>query len=261
MPINTVPTDNAGVKYYKLRRLQREGFDYKEPCFVQYNKETKTEEFVSYSFGGELYQVELKEPKVFTSSKSGQEFTSQDVAFTFVSQDNLGNNIKEILQIDRNTTLLETLVAKIIFAESYHWLDLQVGRFKPKNSTTYRDFLSVMQNGMKLPSMIGVNHPEYPLPKGAIEIPKKVYLDVKKKELDPDTKKMIYVDGKEIDPNWIAQKDEIFDKAIDDLIAKVDKWAKDHPKDFTIKQQPETTPQGENLVDIDTDVIGVTMPF
>jgi hypothetical protein len=261
MPANTLSNNKGSAKYFKLKKFEyqkqvgQRAFPVKEPAFVKYNPETKQEEFISDSFGGELVKVSIGEPKVFTSKKTGQDFVSQDVFFELHSVDRDGFLTREVVVVSRNSSLLETLVAKLVKVENFKWVDIRVGQFIPKGQSNYVDYLTVMQNGIKLPSMIGVNNPNYPLPEGAIVLPPKVFLDIKKKTVDPITKKSVSVESKQIDTDWVTQKDEIYDQCLEVLIANVAKYVEANPR--PIAPLPEGVSEMPDL----EDAINVIMPF
>jgi hypothetical protein len=270
-------SDNSeSAQYFKLKKFEYsktsqndKAIAVKESCFTKYNQTLKKDEYVSNSFGGELYKVTLAKPKTLVSSKTGQDFVAQDVFFEFHSYDKDQNLVREVVTISRNSSLLEGIIASLIFETNFSKIDFKTGSFIPKGKASYIDFITVYSNTVKLPKMIGTESDEYPKPKGAIVLPKKVYNKVLKSSTDPDTGKKVQVEINEIDSNWVFEKDQVFDTAIETVIKNVEKYTAENPKDYTpktyIEEAVDETPINKTFVndlpEIDVEEIGTQMPF
>ena len=149
-------------------------------------------------------------------------------------------------------------MSKLFNLESFADFDIQVGRFKPKGAEDYVDFLTVWQDSKKIDPKIIIEKDDMVKTDGILYIPKKVYKDIKKKTLDPVTKKPIFVDAKEIDKDWVVEKDQIFDNALEILIEQV----KEHSEKNPLLPPAEKTIQKSEVEEIfESEIQGVNFDF
>lgn len=281
MPINTLSASSESAKYFKLKKFEYEKtigqkiIKVKEPAFIQYNSEKKQEEFASNSFGGELRKVTLGEPKAFKVKATGQDFIAQDVFFEFHSYDTNDTNknlVREVVVVNRNSTFCETIIAKLVNLTEFKWINLKVGQVQDKQTKKYFDFVTVMSGDQKLPAMIGMRYQDsqYPQPENMIELPANKWIDGKKKVLNPETNKFEIVEAKVISEEWTFAKDEIYDKALEQIIENVKAYADNNPNGYDhnkvksendIDQIDGQTFEDSDMPEINVDEITTIMPF
>ena len=277
MPINTLSASSESAQYFKLKKFEYDKtigqkiLKVKEPAFIQYNYEKKIEEFASNSFGGELREVTLKEPKVYQKG-NGQDFIAQDVFFEFHSYDTEKNLVREVITVSRNSTFCETIIAKLVNITDFKWINLKVGQSQNKQTKKYFDYVSVFSGDQRLDAMIGMKYADskYPQPENMIELPANKWIDGKKKVLNVETNKFELVDSKVLNEEWVFLKDEIFDNALQAIIENVKTYADNNPNGYDhnkVKSESDIdeiegqTFEDSEMPEINVDEITTVMPF
>jgi hypothetical protein len=266
MPINTITANAESAKYFKFktqeftREKSGKKFTIKEPCFSQWNGEAKEEIYVSNSFGGELAKLTLGEAKERQGSKGI--FYTQDVFFEFHSKGVQGELVKEVVVISRNTSVCETVISKLYGATTFNKIDIVGGQYLNKETGKYSDYVLVLEDGKKLEKYISVKYVDskIPQPEGLIEIPPLEFNTLQKK--NPVSK--IMEETKTIKPEWLLQKDEIFDVALEVLIGKVATYKETNLKEYSSSVEETVSAEPEISIDdieVNTDELTVIMPY
>lgn len=260
MPINPTTANAESATYFKFKvqevqkQVNNKIITVKEPCFTQWNGTDNV--YVANSFGGELYKVTAGEVKAI-NGKAGI-FYAQDIFFEFHSKNVSNELVREVVVLPRQNSAFEKVISKLIGAKTFNSIDFIGGQYLNKETNKYSDYVLVNENGVKLDKLINFKYQDakYPQPSNLIELPPLEYNIVTKK--NPLTKQS--EESKTIKEEWKVKADEIFDDALELIIANVESWREAHPKDYTPKVY--SADQAGDLPDIDIETItNVQMPF